>query len=72
MVGIFGVTGAASDLSDDGRVMSWYYCLVHPRVEPEVGCPNAERLGPYDSEAEAANALQTAQERNEAFDADED
>ncbi|MDP1876703.1 MAG: hypothetical protein Q8M17_03985 [Actinomycetota bacterium] len=52
--------------------MSWYYCLVHQRVEPELGCPNAERMGPYDTEAEAEQALERAKERNEAFDADED
>ncbi len=52
--------------------MSWYYCLVHQRVEPEEGCANAERLGPYATEAEAQSALERAQERNEAFDADED
>ena len=52
--------------------MSWYYCLVHQKVEPELGCANAERLGPYETEAEAQNALERAHERNEAFDADED
>ena len=31
--------------------MSWYYCLVHQQVEPEEGCANAERLGPYATEA---------------------
>ncbi|MBI1349855.1 MAG: hypothetical protein GC156_01905 [Actinomycetales bacterium] len=55
-----------------GAVMSWYYCLVHQRVEPEEGCANAERLGPYDTKAEAENALELARERNAAFDADED
>jgi len=52
--------------------MSWYYCLVHQRVEPELGCANAERLGPFDTEAEAANAIETARERNAAFDEDDD
>ncbi|MEZ5115434.1 MAG: hypothetical protein R2737_04120 [Candidatus Nanopelagicales bacterium] len=52
--------------------MSWYYCLVHQRVEPEEGCANAERMGPYDTEDEAAHALERAAERNEQFDADED
>jgi hypothetical protein len=55
-----------------GAVVSWYYCLVHQKVEPEEGCANAERMGPYDTEQEADHALQLAQERNEAFDADED
>lgn len=49
----------------------WWYCLVHQRVETE-GCPNSERLGPFDTEAEAANALEIARERNEQWDRDED
>ena len=52
--------------------MTWYYCLTHQMVEAELGCPNAERMGPYASESEAAAALVRAQERNEAFDSDED
>jgi hypothetical protein len=52
--------------------MSWYYCLVHQKVEPEAGCANAERLGPYATEAEAQSALALAKERNESFDAGED
>jgi hypothetical protein len=55
-----------------GAVMSWYYCLVHQQVEPEEGCANAERMGPYETEAEAEHALELAKERNEAFDADDD
>ena len=70
---MFGVTGAGGrSTAGDGRDMSWYYCLVHQRVEPELGCANAERLGPYDTEAEAAHALELAKDRNEAFDADDD
>jgi hypothetical protein len=52
--------------------MSWYYCLVHQKVEPELGCANAERLGPYATEAEAANALELAKQRNETFDQGDD
>ena len=52
--------------------MNWYYCLVHQRVEPEEGCANAERMGPYTTEAAAAHALELAKERNAAFDEDED
>jgi hypothetical protein len=51
--------------------VSWYYCLVHQKVEPEAGCPNAERLGPFATEAEAAQALELAHERNAAFDEDD-
>ena len=52
--------------------MSWYYCLVHQQVEPEEGCPNVERMGPYETQADAARALEKARERNEAYDSDED
>jgi hypothetical protein len=55
-----------------GAAMSWYYCLVHQRVEPEEGCANAERLGPYATEAEAQHALELAKQRNEAFDRDDE
>ncbi|MEI6363238.1 MAG: hypothetical protein WCP95_14005 [Actinomycetes bacterium] len=55
-----------------GDDMSWYYCLVHQKVEPENGCANAERLGPFATEAEAADALELARDRNATFDADDD
>ena len=52
--------------------MSWYYCLVHQDVEPELGCANAERMGPYQTEQEAAEAMETARHRNESYDAQDD
>lgn len=52
--------------------MSWYYCLVHQRVEPEDGCANAERLGPYATETDAQHALEKAAERNADYDAKDD
>jgi hypothetical protein len=57
---------------EDGSDMSWYYCLVHQRVEPEDGCANAERMGPYETESEATHALERAAERNAAFDSGDD
>jgi len=52
---------------------NWYYCLEHQRVEPVDGCPNAERMGPYATEADAAHAMETAHARSDAYDAgDED
>jgi hypothetical protein len=51
----------------------WWFCLRHMRVEPDQGCPNKDRMGPYSSEAEAAGALQRAEDRNKAWDeADQD
>jgi hypothetical protein len=48
----------------------WWFCLKHRVVESDAGCANAERLGPYPSRAEAAQALQRAEERSEAWDRD--
>lgn len=50
----------------------YWFCLKHHAVEGEHGCKNADRLGPYGSEAEAARALDKVAERNEAWDNDPD
>lgn len=49
----------------------WYYCLTHHTVEQFEGCKAFDRLGPYPSEAEAAQALPRLAQRNQAWD-DED
>lgn len=50
----------------------WYWCLVHQRVEPEENaCPGRQRLGPYATPQEAANALEHAEERNEEWQAED-
>ena len=48
----------------------YWFCLTHHRVEGEEGCRSADRLGPYPSEAAAARALESVEERNEAWDTD--
>ncbi len=50
----------------------YWYCLTHERVEGKDGCRNADRLGPYASESEAARAKEIAAERTEAWDQDPD
>jgi hypothetical protein len=45
----------------------WWFCLKHMRVEPDEGCPNKDRMGPYETRDAAANALQTAAERNKEW-----
>ena len=45
----------------------WWFCLKHMAVEPDDGCPNKDRMGPYATRDAAAHALQTARERNEAW-----
>ena len=50
----------------------WWFNLRTQKVEQGLGDPNAERLGPYDSQAEAAGVLQRMQARNETMDAEDD
>jgi len=50
--------------------MSYWFCLHHMAVEPDVGCAHAERLGPYPDEKAAAHALDRAKSRSEAWDHD--
>ena len=50
----------------------WWYCLRHHTVEPDAGCPGKDRLGPYDTEEEAAHALETVRERNREWEAADD
>ncbi len=48
----------------------FWFCLKHHQVEGAEGCRNADRLGPYPTEAEAARALDRVEERNEDWDND--
>ena len=50
--------------------MTYWYCLNHKAVEGAEGCAYKDRLGPYDTEAEAARALEKVKERNEEWDND--
>ncbi|WP_370248248.1 hypothetical protein [Nocardioides sp.] len=51
-----------------GEPEQYWYCLTHERVEGRDGCPNRDRLGPYDDAASAARALEIAAERTRAWD----
>lgn len=48
----------------------WYWCLDHHAVEPFEGCRSAERLGPYATAEDAAQAIATSHARNETYDND--
>jgi hypothetical protein len=50
----------------------WYYCIEHRMVEPKLGCPITDRIGPFATREEAAKALEKVEERNEAWDRDPD
>ena len=49
--------------------MEYWWCLKHARVEQGPGCPNNERLGPYDTEEMAATAIDRTRARTAAEDA---
>jgi hypothetical protein len=49
----------------------FWYCVKHHRVEgADTLCPSIDRLGPYETQAEAEAALEKAQQRNEDWDND--
>jgi hypothetical protein len=50
---------------------TWWWCTTHEVVEPNDGCPNAVRLGPYESAKEAEHAVELAHERTEAWEAED-
>ncbi|MBD0688758.1 hypothetical protein [Streptomyces sp. CBMA123] len=47
-----------------GKPGEWFYCIKHGKVEEGPECPAKDRLGPYASPEEAAQALRIADERN--------
>jgi hypothetical protein len=47
---------------------AFFWCLDHSAVEDVDGCRGEVRLGPYATAAEAADALETARRRTEAWD----
>ena len=48
--------------------MAWWYNLLTNKVEEGPGAPKSERLGPFETEDAAANALENARARNEKWD----
>lgn len=53
--------------------MSWWYCLVHGRVEEgDKGCAHSECLGPFETQEDAAHALELARQRNDEWSASDD
>ena len=50
----------------------WWFNLRTQQVEQGPGDPNAERMGPYASQAEAQSALERARARSESWDSEDD
>lgn len=50
----------------------YYWCLRHNRVETDNEvCPASRTMGPYETPAEAEQALTRVAERNEQWDAED-
>ncbi len=54
-----------------GVFVAWWLNLMTKKVEEGAGAPNSERLGPFETEAEAENAFENARLRNEAWSKDD-
>ena len=50
---------------------TFWFCLEHHAVEPFDGCGSDNRIGPFDTESDAANALNTVAERERRYDAED-
>jgi hypothetical protein len=50
---------------------NFWYCMKHRAVETDQGCANSDRIGPFPTASEAADALNTIAARERAYDADD-
>jgi len=50
---------------------TFWYCVDHHTVEGFSGCGSKNRIGPFDSEAAAADALKTVADRERRYDAED-
>jgi hypothetical protein len=50
---------------------TWWFCLKHHAVEDFAGCGSSNRIGPFDSQSAAANALDTIAKRESRYDAED-
>ncbi|GHJ45589.1 hypothetical protein Cs7R123_29310 [Catellatospora sp. TT07R-123] len=59
-------------MTDVGNPPQYFWCVKHHRVETgQDRCPAKNLLGPYPTAAEAEQALQRVQDRNEQWDEDD-
>ncbi len=71
--GVMPAQGAQSSVMADNSSGKYWWCLKHNRVEqdPEL-CKWSDRLGPYDTEGQAQQALALVEERNRQADAEDE
>ena len=65
------MTGIAA-IRCQNAVMQWWFCLLHKVVEEAAACPNASRLGPYESRELAETAMERMSKRQVELDSEED
>jgi hypothetical protein len=53
-------------------LMQWWFCLIHKAVEEDASCPNASRLGPYETRELAETAMERMTRRQEELGSEED
>lgn len=57
----------------DQSMSGYYWCLRHNRVETDADkCDESKLLGPFQTSTEATEALQKVQQRNEAWEAEDE
>jgi hypothetical protein len=61
-----GVDVTAKDLEG-----TFWFCLKHHAVEDFAGCGSNNRIGPFDSQSSAANAIDTIAERERRYNAED-
>ena len=50
---------------------TFWFCEDHHRVEPFADCDSDNRIGPFDTEAAAGDALKTIADRERRYDAED-
>lgn len=45
--------------------MAFWWCLEHKAVEQGLGCGSSSRIGPYDTQQQAASALERVHQRED-------
>jgi hypothetical protein len=50
---------------------TFWFCVEHHAVESFAGCGRHDRIGPFDSSEDAANALKTISDRERRYDAED-
>jgi hypothetical protein len=50
---------------------TYWFCVKHRAVEPFEGCGSQNRIGPFDTSEQAAQALDTIADRERRYDAED-